>query len=111
MAYAMQPTELLPCGYAYVAGEPTYPVYLYPHVHILPDMKHATDTRIPNIDCSASNSKEVRAKVKGGLDSSAPKYVSNTSALTVVEDIFKGIGNAAVAAFKSLEIKFTDYFT
>ena len=111
MAYAMQPTELLPCGYAYVAGVPTFPVYLYPHVHILPDMKHAHDTRIPNIDCSASNSKEVRAKVKGGLDSSAPKYVSNTSALTVVEDIFKGIGNTAVAAFKALEIKFTDYFT
>ena len=97
MLYSSLPQELQPSGYS-IDGV----VYLYPHTHALPDMKHVHETRIPNIDCSADDSKAVRGKV-GNIESSAPHHVTTVTALDVVQSLFSGIGSTISATMASIK--------
>jgi len=99
MLYSSLPQELEPSGYS-VGGV----VYLFPHTHALPDMKHIHETRVPNIDFSADTSKDVRAKV-GNIESSAPHYITNKTALDAIQSLFGDVGpyiSAKLAPIKNL---------
>jgi hypothetical protein len=98
LTYSMIPLEVLPSGIT-LTGEP---VYLYPHFHSLHDAKHVHETRIPNIDCSADDSKVVRSKVKTGLDSSAPKSYQSRSAITAITELFSTVGSTFTTTAASI---------
>ena len=96
MNYAGLAKEPVISGYAYVAGVPTYPVYLYPHVHSLPDQRLTVDTFIPDID-TVDTSKDVRKSVVTN-PSGAPTPVQRTSVFTALASIF--LSASTVAALK-----------
>jgi hypothetical protein len=94
LAYAAIPFELKPSGVT--ATVPPVPVYLFPHVHALPDLRHTHEVRVPNFDHS-DTADELRNK-QAGVTDSAPLGKDSSSPLQAVASLISSIGTAFTAA-------------
>lgn len=68
MAYALRPIEIVPTGIAYVtygSSAGLHFIFNFPHSHQMPDANHVHDMRVPDIDYSADDAGQVRAKAAG----------------------------------------------
>lgn len=95
LLYVSRPAELQPCGF--IVGTQ---VFLYPHIHAMPDQMHTHEMRVPDINCDAETAEELRKK-QAGVTGPAPLQKNKTSfidALTslwgVVSDVFVGTATA-----------------
>lgn len=104
IAYASMPFEMVPTGLVFgvQAGSGVLPIFNFPHTHKLPDLIHAHDIRVPNIDISADDAGGVRAKA-AGASSPAPKYTSTsaTAKSEAIKSLVTGTAGPAVAALTS----------
>lgn len=105
IAYATLPQELVQTGYALVAGI-KYPVFNFPHIHAQFDQPHYHETRVPDIDCSAESSTELRAR-QVGQNLPAPMHQRTTSIIDVLRTLFKPIDLAWTGIYYAISRNFT----
>lgn len=104
LAYMLLPQELVQTGWAVIgpgviAGITTplrIPVFNFPHTHAQFDQDHYHETRIPDIECSADDARELRSK-QVGLKSPAPIHKKSTSILDVARSIWEVISLPFIA--------------
>jgi hypothetical protein len=94
MAYAAVPFELKPSGVAY-SGITPYLVYLFPHVHALPDLRHTHEVKVPDFSL-ADTADDVRS-AQAGVTDSAPLHKQSSSSLGAIASIISSIGTAYTA--------------
>ena len=58
----------------------------FPHSHVLPDLKHSHNIRLPDIDCSSDTAEQLRGKVAGG-ENGAPLNFQTGKIKTFQENI------------------------
>jgi hypothetical protein len=100
LAYAAVPFELSPCGVAY-NGATAYPVFLFPHVHALPDLRHTHEVRVP--DFSLSDTADEVRNSQAGVTDSAPLHKQSSSALQAAASLISSIGTAFTAIRSSTQ--------
>jgi len=100
LAYMLRPRELVQTGVA-LLGEYELPVYNYPHVHAMPDQPHSHGMRVPDIDCTAEHSEQLRGMFS---DSSghAPIHRKSTSLIDVLLALWEIISAVWVSTGKQL---------
>jgi hypothetical protein len=91
LAYAAVPFELKPSGVTATA----VPVYLFPHVHALPDLRHTHEVKVPDFDHS-DTADELRNK-QAGVTDSAPLHKDSSSSLQAIASLVSSIGSAFTA--------------
>ena len=90
MAYTAIPFELKPSGFAGIV-----PVYLFPHVHALPDLRHTHEVKVPDFD--HSDTADALRNKQAGVTGSAPLHKDSSSALQAVASLVSSIGTAFTA--------------
>lgn len=102
LIYGMIPIELVMTGIC-ITDAGVGIVYNFPHAHSMPDENHVHDMRVPDIDYTSEDAKQVRAKA-GGAGSPAPLQKS-VSLIKTIEDtvwsILSVIGAAAGSLLKT----------
>jgi len=68
------------------------PLFNFPHNHVLPDLTHVHEVRVPDIDFSHDTHASVKG-AQGGVSGSAPVHKTSTSLVGVATGLFSAIGS------------------
>jgi len=63
----------------------------FPHSHVLPDLKHSHNIRLPDIDCSSDTAEQLRGKV-AGVENPAPQHFETGKIKTFQDNIDTVLG-------------------
>lgn len=105
IGYNLRPIELHWTGLAYVmygSSAGIHPIFNFPHQHAMPNMSHNHETRIPDIDCTAETSAQVRGK-QGGVSGPAPLAKKTGAAETIKQLLFAAIAALVVPPSLALQ--------